>query len=140
MMISSQNEKDGEPKTYHNLQTLSETEPQWWHDGNGGGSEKTDWFQELGHWSESADDFHNKAWKQVWIPSLNSNDKAPHTYSFAQLKRSGQMTKSQEEQERWYWHDEAATSSSEKEFYDRAAKPKLPAYNYGDAEPKEGNQ
>ena len=52
----------------------------WWVDGNGGGSEKEDAFEEFGRWSKTTGKFDKLAANPL-IPALNKGDRAPTSHS-----------------------------------------------------------
>lgn len=52
----------------------------WWADGNGGGSEKVDAFQEFGYFSKTPEEFHRQAANPL-IPAVNGADTEPLMHS-----------------------------------------------------------
>jgi len=59
---------------------LIQKEGKWWHDGNGGGSEKWDAWEEIARFSDNQTHFHEQA-KQPWIRSGNAGDIEPTHHS-----------------------------------------------------------
>jgi hypothetical protein len=49
----------------------------WWTNGNGDFSEKTDTFWDMGHISQSPEEFNHRASRDVWLRSENEGDAAP---------------------------------------------------------------
>ena len=101
----------------------------WWTDGNGGTSEKTDTFWDMGHISQSPAEFDHRASRDVWLKSLNHADGAPAGHpSGINNMQTGYAD---------YWKFLDYDSKDTEDFHEHAAKPDLGSSNHGDKEPKE---
>ena len=85
--IPSDNLKDSEPSAKVTHPSVAQKSSNWWQDGNGGGSEKHDVFWEQAHFANSKGDFDHKAAREVFIPSVNQNDREPQVYNQVQTNK-----------------------------------------------------
>lgn len=118
-----------------------------WNNGNGGGSEKWDIFEETARFSNNQDDFLKKVAQQTYLRAENEADAEPkgHPAGIHNLQLANdQFDKEYEtgatsdaKREAMYWSTMGAQSENEKDFFMRARKPKLASFNDGDAEPDE---
>ena len=140
--LVARSEKDTEPQGHATgfsfVQQAPMSNAQWWHDGNAGSTEKWDAFEEQARFSNSQDEFHNKA-RQPWIGSLNGGDGEPIGHPMGSTAQLGSK----------WWHDgiggstekwdafeeQARFSNSQDEFHTKARQPWIGSLNGGDAEP-----
>lgn len=132
--LRSENEGDAVPSG-HNMGVAvaqKRTGPNdygtWWTDGNGGTSEKTDTFWDMGHISQTPEEFHHRAARDVWIKSQNEVHEAPagHPAGINNVQ-TGYAD---------YWKFLDYDSKNTEDFHEKAAKPDLGSFNDNDKVPK----
>ena len=134
--LRSENEADAAPSG-HNMginvaQQRHRTGPNdygtWWTDGNNGGSEKTDTFWDMGHISQTPQEFDHRASRDVWLRSQNEVDPSPsgHPAGINNIQ-TGYAD---------YWKFLDYDSKDTEDFHDKASKPDLGSSNDNDKVPK----
>ena len=134
--LRSENELDaapgGHPMGIAVAQSRARTGPNdygtWWVDGNSGGSEKTDTFWDMGHISQTPEEFHHRAARDVWLRSQNEGEGVPsgHPAGINNLQ-TGYAD---------YWKFLEYDSKNTEEFHESASKPDLGSFNDNDKAPK----
>ena len=158
--MPSMNQNDAEPKSHpmgfylgvrdENMQpatSTAQTGAGYWANGNGGGSEKWDIFEETARFSNGQDDFHRRVAQQPYLSSLNEGDPEPtgHPMGIHNLQIANDQfdheyetgATSDANREAMYWSTMGAQATSQKDFFMRAQHPHIASFNDGDSEPEE---
>ena len=100
----------------------------WWSNGNNAGSEKTDTFWDMGHISQTPQEFDHRASRDVWLRSQNEVDPSPsgHPAGINNIQ-TGYAD---------YWKFLDYDSKDTEDFHDKASKPDLGSSNDNDKVPK----